>query len=151
MDHVRHTVDISPRALGKIIGAVFCCWLLVRLWPVLVLVLLSLMLVATFNPLVRNLERRFASRSLSIMTVLVLMILAIAGILALLVPVFLEQGYHLLTRSPVYAQQIHDALHRYHIRVDVVGQVNRLSARMLNDLPSCSECLGLRSRAWPRF
>lgn len=140
---VRHTVDISPRALIKIAVALLLWWLLVKLWPVLLVVLLSLMLVATFNPLVRRLERRFSSRSLSIATILVVVALVTAGFLTLLVPVLVTQGYGLVTHAPAYAQQVHDALRRYHIRIDVVGQVERMSSRVVDNVPKILTLFGV--------
>ena len=55
---VRVEWDITPAAIAKILGVLFAIWLLASTWPVLVVLLFSLMLVATFNPLVRRLQTR---------------------------------------------------------------------------------------------
>src|SRR5690349_20458721 len=83
--HVVH--DLPPAALFKVIGAVLGVWLVFHVWPVIVLVLLSLMLVATFNPLVRRLQARF-NRTWAITAVTVGIVVLVAVLLVLIIPPF---------------------------------------------------------------
>ena len=132
---VHYRIDVRWRALLKL-SLVVLLWIFVaKVWPVLIMVMFSLMLVATFNPLVRRLELRTASRFRSVAAVLVSVGVLVVAMLALVVPVILSQGYHLIVEAPHYARQIHDALAHYHIHADVEGQVDRFSARILGDLP----------------
>src|SRR5579862_3851302 len=48
--------DIAPSAILKVLLALAAVWFLIRVFPVLILVVCSLMLVATFNPMVRKLQ-----------------------------------------------------------------------------------------------
>jgi CheY-like chemotaxis protein len=95
--------DIAPAALFKVVGTVLGVWLGVKVWPVFVLLLLSLMLVATFNPLVRRLQARFP-RSWAITTVTLGVVLLGAGLLALMIPPLVRQAQNLITHLPQYAQ-----------------------------------------------
>jgi predicted PurR-regulated permease PerM len=91
--------DIAPAALFKIIGAVLGVWLVIKVWPVLVLVVLSLMLVATFNPLVRRLQARF-NRTWAITAVTLGIILLGAVLLVLTIPPLVRQGQNLIAHLP---------------------------------------------------
>jgi predicted PurR-regulated permease PerM len=81
----RVEIDIAPATIIKVGAALAGVWLVAKVWPVLVLVLLSLMLVATFNPLVRQLQARF-SRTWSITAVTFAVVLLGAALLVLMIP-----------------------------------------------------------------
>lgn len=103
--------DIAPAAILKVGGAILGVWLAIQVWPVVVLVLLSLMLVATFNPLVRRLQARF-HRSWAITTVTLGVILLGALLLALMIPPLVRQAQGLITHLPQYAQALEKAARR---------------------------------------
>ncbi len=103
--------DIAPAAIFKLGGAILGVWLAIQVWPVVVLVILSLMLVATFNPLVRRLQARF-NRTWAITTVTLGVILLGALLLALMIPPLVRQAQGLITHLPQYAQAMEKAARR---------------------------------------
>lgn len=103
--------DIAPAALLKVGGAGLGLWLLIQVWPVVVLVLLSLMLVATFNPLVRRLQERF-NRTWAITAVTLGGVVLGAGLLVLMIPPLVRQAQNLLTHLPQYTQAMEAAARR---------------------------------------
>jgi predicted PurR-regulated permease PerM len=121
---VRVEFDIAPAALFKVGGTLVGVWLIGKVWPVFVLVLLSLMLVATFSPLVRRLQARF-NRTWAITAVTLGVVLLGAGLLVLMIPPLVRQGQNLIAHLPQYTQAMEAAAHR-------AGIPLKLSPRTLN-------------------
>ena len=103
--------DIAPAALVKVGAALLGVWLVGKIWPVIVLVLLSLMLVATFNPGVRRLQGR-VSRPWAITAVTFGLFLLCVVLLLLMIPPLVRQGQGLMVHLPRYAQAMEAAAHR---------------------------------------
>jgi predicted PurR-regulated permease PerM len=82
---LRVQYDVAPAAIFKVGGALLTAWLVVQVWSVLVLVLVSLMLVATLNPVVRRLQTRF-SRPWAITLLTVAVLLLVVALPALTIP-----------------------------------------------------------------
>jgi predicted PurR-regulated permease PerM len=97
------------------------------------------MLVATFNPMVRRLEKRMA-RSWSITTVVTGVILLFVGSLALLIPPLVGQCAMLIQNAPDYAHDLQKTLAGHGIRVNLAQQVQTFSTKLTGALP---EFLGL--------
>jgi predicted PurR-regulated permease PerM len=94
--------DVAPAAILKVGGALLAAWLVVKVWPVLVLVLISLMLVATFNPVVRRLQTR-VNRTGAITVVTLGVLLLGALFVMLMIPSLIDQAHYLRTDLPRYA------------------------------------------------
>jgi predicted PurR-regulated permease PerM len=103
--------DVAPAAILKVGGALLAAWLVVKVWPVLVLVLISLMLVATFNPVVRQLQTRF-NRTGAITAVTVGVVLLSALLVMLMIPPLVSQAQRLLADAPRYAGAMEAAARR---------------------------------------
>jgi predicted PurR-regulated permease PerM len=121
--------DIAPAAIFKVGGALAGVWLVVKVWPVVVLVLLSLMLVATFNPLVRRLQARF-SRTWAITAVTLGVVLLGALLLVLMIPALVRQGQNLMTHLPQYAQAMEAAAQRAGIPLKLSGATTNWTRRV---------------------
>lgn len=126
--------DIGSNAILKIVATVFIIWLAIQLWPVIVLVSLSLMLSATFNPIVRRLQARIPRRW-AIATLLICVAALTVGFLVLLLPVLFEQGLKLVQHAPEYAHSLEAALARYQIRINLETQVEQLSSSWIARVP----------------
>ncbi len=140
--HARiHMYDIAPAAIFKVMFALASVWLVIRIFPVILLVVFSLMLVATFNPMIRKLQAKLG-RSWAIVAVVTLFVLGIVGSLALLIPPLINQGFQLFQRSPQYAQELHDTLAKHHIRFDVKSQVTQVVNEYTKSAPKLLAVLG---------
>src|SRR6185503_10580537 len=71
--------------VGGVLLALFAVFIFLKLWPVLVLILISLMLVAALTPIVRRIQNRF-SRKTATTVVVVTLLLGIFAAIALTVP-----------------------------------------------------------------
>jgi predicted PurR-regulated permease PerM len=118
----RVSLDIAPAAIFKVLFTLGALWLISRVFPVLILVVLSLMLVATFNPLVRKLQIKLG-RSWAILAIVMALVILLLGSLALLIPLMFSQAAMLSKNAPLYAQQIQQTLAHQHINVNVQKQV----------------------------
>ena len=128
------TYDIAPATIFKILFTVATIWLVIHIFPVIILVVFSLMLVATFNPLVRRMQARMR-RSWAIVGVVTLIVLMFLGILALLIPPLISQGMNLFQHAPHYIQQLQKILAQHGIHLNVGQQVERLMAGSENAQP----------------
>jgi putative heme transporter len=125
--HIQH--DIAPAAIGKVGGLLIGVWLVGKVWPVLVLLLLSLMLVATFNPLVRRLQSRL-NRSWAITAVMVGIVALGALLLALTIPPLVRQAQNLIAHLPEYTRAMEHAAQRAHIPLKLSAATNNWTQRL---------------------
>jgi predicted PurR-regulated permease PerM len=109
--------DIAAIAVLKVAAVALTLWLLARAWSALLLLLFSLMLVATFQPLVRWLERRLTPRSAILAVVAGLMVL-LGLLIVLIVPPLLRQATNLINNLPVYSLSVVDILHETGVPID---------------------------------
>lgn len=103
----------TVRALGR--ELFLCClrvgaclialWLTVQALQVLILIILSLMLVATFSPTVRRMQTRIP-RSGAISIVVIGFIALTAALLVIMVPPLIKQAQNLLIHLPEYLKQV---------------------------------------------
>jgi predicted PurR-regulated permease PerM len=105
-------VDISFKILGLAVATGAACWLAVKLFPVLLVVVLALFLVGTLNPAVDWLEHRGLRRSAGIAIVFVALLVTIALLLVLTLPVLVAQARDLIAREPEIRGRIADLLAR---------------------------------------
>src|SRR5262245_11191599 len=135
----RQQVEIAPESIERAAGALFVLWLkigatlvvaklVVLVWPVIVLLILSLMLVTTFNPLVRRLQKRL-TRAWAITAVVVGLVVTSAGMLTLMIPPLVEQGRQLLVNLPRYLTDIEASARHLGIPVRLHGSALDLSKR----------------------
>ena len=136
----RVTFDIAPAAIFKVLFTVASVWLLMRIFPVLILIVLSLMLVATFNPLVRKWQARLG-RSWAIVGVVTALIVVFLGTLALLIPPLVIQGAKVLDKSPQYSRQIQNMLAKHRIHYDIQKQVEQISGKASQSTPEIMSIL----------
>jgi predicted PurR-regulated permease PerM len=125
----RVEIDIAPGALVKVGAALFAGWLLARVWPVMVLLLISLMFVATFYPLVRRLQAR-ASRGWAITAVTMGVALTVVALLALMIPPLVRQASGLIDQLPAQAQAIEVAAREAGVPLKLSAATTRWMARL---------------------
>jgi predicted PurR-regulated permease PerM len=78
-----------------------CAWLLVRLWPVLLVLIVALMIVGTLGPVLAWLEARGIRRGVGITIIFSALFVICALILTSTVPSLIDQTTTLIDREPV--------------------------------------------------
>ncbi|HKE15203.1 MAG TPA: AI-2E family transporter [Kofleriaceae bacterium] len=97
-----HRVDITGRTILWLLAGLAAVWLVDKLWPVVVLVLITLVLVGTLNPMVVGLERRGWRRGLAIAVVFTGLIVGVGGAVAIALPALVSQVVQILGDAPGY-------------------------------------------------
>ena len=88
-------------------------WVLVRLTPALMVLLVALMIVGSLGPAVRNLQGRAIGRSTAIVIVFGLLLLLFIGMATLTVPALIAQVASLLDQEPALRARLVEFLSRY--------------------------------------
>ncbi len=84
-------VEIGARTVALVVGAIGGVWVLLRLWPVLLVIVVALMVVGLLSPFITGLERRGLRRGHAIGIVFVGMLVAAGLFVALAVPQFVAE------------------------------------------------------------
>jgi predicted PurR-regulated permease PerM len=104
----------------KIAVTILGALLFIHIWPVLVLIILSLMIVATFNPVVRRLQSKL-TRGWAITVVVSAAFGAVLAILAAIIPPLARQAQNLVSHFPQYLNKIEHAAKGAGIPVNLQG------------------------------
>lgn len=106
-------VEIAPRTIGLILGAIAGIWLFGQLTAVITVVIVAMVLVGTIDPLVAQLERRGFGRGRALVLVFVVASLALVGVVLLAVPPLLSQALDLITDAPAQRGRLVVKLQEY--------------------------------------
>ncbi|HEU0116558.1 MAG TPA: AI-2E family transporter, partial [Thermomicrobiales bacterium] len=108
----RPVVYIQPitptRAMAVTLAVLFvlgAVWLLIQIREIVLLLILGILLAAAIEPIVNRLRRAGLSRGQSILVVYGAIVVAIAALLALVVPPLYQQGYGFVTHIPDFLAQ----------------------------------------------
>lgn len=102
--------ELSPRAFTSGIIAVASIWLVVRLFPIILVLVVALFLVGTLSPIVEWLEAHRVRRGLAIAIVFSLAVLIGLLLLALTVPSLVAQVTQLAEKEPAIRAGLVDRL-----------------------------------------
>ena len=108
----RRQIEIPPRTVLVAAAVVGAVWLLVRLWPVMLVIVVSLIIVGTLNPVVGGLQRRGLGRTTSVGLTLLILTAALAGIALVTVPAMWNELGRALHSLPAFQQHVAEWLER---------------------------------------
>lgn len=116
-DHVARTVrfELSPAMILTLILVAAALWLLIRLAPILLVLVVALLIVGTMSPAVTWLEARRVRRNLGIAFVFTLVFLAAFLLVTLTIPSLVAQLASLFEREPAFRASMADYLARFHL------------------------------------
>ena len=104
--------EVSPATMIQLILVVACMWLLIRLWPVLLVLIVALLIVGTMSPAVSWMEARHVKRGLGIAIVFTLLFVVAALAVTLTIPSLVEQASELVKEDPLFRARLSDYLAR---------------------------------------
>lgn len=96
-----------------ILGVLATLWVANRLRTLLVMVFIALFVSVALEPAVRALNKRGWKRGLATGFVLLAAFLVFGGLIAALVPVFIDQASRIARRMPEYVESLQDFLSRF--------------------------------------
>ena len=106
--HIRF--ELSPKTLVALVIVVASLWLLIRLWPVLLVLIVALLFVCTLSPAVRWLEEKRVGRAFGIAIVFSVFFIVALLFIFLTIPTLVSQAVTLLDHVPAMRAQIADYL-----------------------------------------
>jgi putative heme transporter len=107
-------IEIAPRTLAWVVAAIASVWLAIQLWTVIVVLVIALVLVGTFDPLVGWLERRGLKRGRALALIFFVIALAIGAVLLVTVPPLVTQLQHIIEDAPNERRKVIAFLQQYH-------------------------------------
>lgn len=111
--HVRH--ELSPKTMVALVLVAASLWLLIRLWPVLLVLVVALLVAGTLSPAVRWLEERRVRRGVGIAIVFsAFFVLALLAV-ALTAPMLVSQASSLLEHEPALRTKLANHLAGSHL------------------------------------
>ena len=121
-------IEITAKTFLFATGIVAGFWFLIQIRQVILLLFISLILVSALHAPVDLLEKRKVPRVVAILLLYILILAAIFGILAIIIPPFVEQTNNLISRLPVIFEAMNKFITYYQIPTADIAQ--RLSTEI---------------------
>ncbi len=121
-----HRIAISLGTMVRLVLVVATCWLIVRLLPVVLVLIASLMLAGLLNPVVERLEARGVRRLVGIG--MVFSVLVAMGLLVAIfaIPQVLAQGGRLIEQEPLLREQLALWLAKYQVTASIATSLREV-------------------------
>ena len=104
--------EVSPSTMIQVILILACMWLLIKLWPVLLVLVVALLIVGTMSPAVSWMEARGVKRGFGIAIVFTLLFVIAALAVTLTIPSLVAQASALVEQEPLFRERLSDYLAR---------------------------------------
>ncbi len=125
--------ELSPATIATLVLVVACVWLLIRLWPVLLVVVAALLVAGTLSPAVRWLEGKRVRRGLGIAIVFTFFLVLALLVVALTIPALVTQAGALLQHEPALRARIADFLAGSHLTAPLAHWLRGLKVDALTN------------------
>lgn len=104
--------ELSFRSLLSIVAVIAACWLLIRIWQIILLLVIALVLAGTLSPILAWLEKHRIKRPFGLGIVLLGLIAAVIGLGALVIPSLASQLTAAVNSVPQLRNELADTLAR---------------------------------------
>jgi len=118
---------VAPSTFISLALILISLWLLVRLWPVILVVVVALFILGTLSPTVLWLEERRIRRGFGIAIVFTGVITLAVLAVAFTVPSMVAQGAALFEREPAFRAALANRLAHYHLSAPFADWLRNLS------------------------
>ena len=122
-----HRIEITARTFFTLLLVLATCWALLKLTPVILMIVASLMLVGALNPVVERLEARGWRRGFAISVVFTVLVLVTAILITLTFPALLAQGAALMEREPALREQLAQWLSERRFTAPLAQSIRRIN------------------------
>jgi predicted PurR-regulated permease PerM len=106
------TIRLTNRALFVVLGILGLVWVVRAATHVVIVLFIAILLAAAVSSVANRLEERGVSRGLTILGLYVLILGLLAGVVALIVPIVIEEVGIVRRNLPTYEERINDLLAR---------------------------------------
>ncbi|HEU0074515.1 MAG TPA: AI-2E family transporter [Dehalococcoidia bacterium] len=112
-------LEVSYRGILLIGLLLLALWAVKELWPVILLVLVSVILMLGLLPYVDAMVRRGIPRGVSVLVLLVLLLAVLIGLFSVMVPAMVEEFGDVRDNLPESAREIEELLDKFGIEVEL--------------------------------
>ncbi|MHB8832670.1 MAG: AI-2E family transporter [Desulfobacteria bacterium] len=127
--HVRF--EVTPKTLVMLVLVVASLWLLIRLWPVLLVLIVALLVAGTLSPAVRWLEEKGVRRGFGIAIVFMAFFILALLLVFLTIPTLMSQAMALLENEPAMRARLANYLAGSHLSAPLATWLRGLKADWL--------------------
>jgi putative heme transporter len=124
--------EVSSATMIKLILVVACMWLLIRLWPVFLVLVVALLIVGTMSPAVSWMEIRRVKHGLGIAIVFTLFFIVAIFAMTLTIPSLLAQASALIEQEPEFRAHISDYLAHSNLTAPIAGWLRNVKYEALS-------------------
>src|SRR5271169_1158133 len=127
-DRARHVLfDLSPKTMASLLLVGAALWLLIRLWPVLLALVVALLIAGTLSPAVRWLEEKRIRRGFGIAIVFTVFFILALLVVTLTIPTLVSQAAALLEHEPALRARLADHLAGSHLNAPLARWLRGLN------------------------
>lgn len=126
--------EVSLTTIIKLILAVASIWLLIRLWPVFLVLVVALLIVGTMSPSVSWMEARRVKHNLAIAIVFTLFFVVAILAMVLTIPSLLMQASALVEQEPVFRTQLSDYLSRSNLTAPIANWLRNIKYEAISSI-----------------
>ena len=123
--------EVSPATMIQLILVLACMWLLIRLWPVLLVLVVALLIAGTMSPAVSWMEARRVKRGRGIAIVFTLLFVVATLAMTLTIPSLVTQVSALVEQEPAFRAQLADHLARSNLTAPFAGWLRNVQYDVL--------------------
>jgi predicted PurR-regulated permease PerM len=118
--------EISPATMIQLILVGACMLLLIRLWPVFLVLVVALLIVGTMSPAVSWMEARGIKRGLGIAIVFTLLFVVATLAVTLTIPSLVAQASALVEQEPAFRARLSDYLARSNLTAPIADWLRNI-------------------------
>ncbi len=122
-------IDFTPRLLLILLAGAGAFYLAVRLWPIVVMLAFSLILMSALLPLMNTLTNRGIPRGVAMLLTLAAPLLVIGAVLPVVVPSLIEEFRDIDENLPLYAAEVDRYLAGWGINTSLQETVRQIDFR----------------------
>lgn len=122
-----HRIEITARTMFTLLLVLASAWLLLRLAPVILVLITSLVLVGTLSPPLEWLEAHGVRRGLGITLVFTVLLAVVLLLITLTIPEVLAQANSLVEQEPVLRERLAILLSRWRITASMATSLRHIN------------------------
>jgi len=112
-------IELSYRGLLTIIGVIFAVWAVLKLWPVILLLLISSILMIGLLPYVEAMVRRGLPRTAAVLLIVFGILAVIIALISLMVPPLVREAEDVRDNLPDSAREVEVFLGHFGVHVEL--------------------------------
>ncbi len=119
-------IEVSVRGVFLILLTLLGFWIVIQLWPVLLLVLIALILMVGLLPYVDAMVRRGIPRTTAVIILLVIFVVVVGGLFSIMVPALVQEVGSVRDNLPDSAREIEKLLSHFGIDVQLQDRARNI-------------------------